>query len=389
MFALFSASLRRYLSLVGQLLLSIANGRRHPVAGLLMLLAFPLFVAWQLLHWLGFLLDEILFPGYRDLPVNRPVFIVGPPRSGTTHLHKVLALDEQYTTFATWECLLGLSITARKLCSGLATADRALGRPVARLSGWLGGLLFAGMEDVHPLSLAGPEEDFLVLMPLPACFLLAIPFPDADWLWRTAKCDQELAPDARDALMDYYRLCIQKHLYIAGKHKIFLSKNASFSGSTEALLRAFPDAAILVCTRDPLATVPSQLSSVAPARGLFGYGEPDREFRERMIDLLQHYYLHLADVLDRHPHRCALLHNHALRDSLAAAVCGALTSVGRQASPGFVEQLEAEAAKSREFVSRHRYTLEEFGLDTDLIRSRFAPVYRRYNFAPSAQRGAN
>jgi hypothetical protein len=150
MFASFLCSLRRYLSLIGQLLLSTMTGRRHPVAGLLMLLAFPLFLAWQLLHWLGFLLDEILFPGYRDLPVSRPIFIVGPPRSGTTHLHQVLSLDEQYTTFSTWECLFGLSISTRKLLLGLAAADRAVGRPFARLSRWLGGLLFAGMDDVHP-----------------------------------------------------------------------------------------------------------------------------------------------------------------------------------------------------------------------------------------------
>jgi hypothetical protein len=389
MFASFLCSLRRYLSLIGQLLLSTMTGRRHPVAGLLMLLAFPLFLAWQLLHWLGFLLDEILFPGYRDLPVSRPIFIVGPPRSGTTHLHQVLSLDEQYTTFSTWECLFGLSISTRKLLLGLAAADRAVGRPFARLSGWLGGLLFAGMDDVHPLSLTAPEEDFLALMPLPACFLLAVPFPDAEWLWRTARCDEELAQGERDSLMQFYKACIKKHLYTHGKNKIFLSKNASFSGSTETLLQVFPDAAILICTRDPLSTVPSQLSSVAPARLLSGYADPDTEFRNRMIDLLQHYYLHLADTLERHPDRCVLLHNHALRNTLTSTVCDALTSVGRHPSPSFIERLEAESAKSREFVSQHRYTLQEFGLDVDLITSRFAPVYRRYDFAPPAQQGAS
>jgi hypothetical protein len=382
-------SLRRYLLLIFQLLVSTVTGRRHPVAGLLMLLAFPLFLAWQLLHWLGLLLDEILYRGYRDLPVERPVFIVGPPRSGTTHLHQVLSLDEQYTTFSTWECLFGLSVSARRLCLGLAAVDRAVGRPLARLSGWLGRRLFAGMDDVHPLSLAAPEEDFLALMPLAACFLLAVPFPDADWLWRTARCDDELWPAERQRLMKYYRSCIQKHLYVHGKDKVFLSKNASFAGTGEALLQTFPDAVLLICTRDPLSVVPSQLSSLAPARGLCGYPDPDRAFRGQMIDLLRHYYLHLADTLERHPDRCALLHNHRLRDALAESVIEALVSVGRTPEPAFVDRLHAQAAKSRDFVSRHHYTLAEFGFDRDLIKSRFEPVYRRYDFAPPVSPGAD
>lgn len=389
MLACFLTSLRRYLLLVIQLVGSTINRSRHPVAGLLLLLAFPVFIAWQLLHWLGFLVDEILFRGYRDVSIAQPLFIVGPPRSGTTHLHQVLALDDQYTTFATWECLFGLSVTARRIGLGLAAADSALGRPLARLMGWLGARLFAGMDDVHPLSLTAPEEDFLALMPLSACFLMVVPLPDADWLWRTARCDEALSPDERERLMHFYRSCIQKHLYVHGRDKVFLSKNASFSGSTQALLQTFPEAALLVCSRDPAATVPSQLSSVAPARALCGYRDPDSRFRERMIDLLHHYYLHLADTLEQHPGRCAMLYNHELRNSLATSVTAALAAVGRVPSPAFTKRLAAEAETSREFVSRHRYTLDEFGLDAELIKSRFASVYRRYDFAPPAQRGAN
>ena len=40
-------------------------------------------VMWLLVA-LGRALDHLLFPGFRQQPIIRPVFIVAPPRSGTT-----------------------------------------------------------------------------------------------------------------------------------------------------------------------------------------------------------------------------------------------------------------------------------------------------------------
>jgi hypothetical protein len=35
-------------------------------------------------------LDRVFFRGYRKQPIDRPIFIVGNPRSGTTFLHRLL-----------------------------------------------------------------------------------------------------------------------------------------------------------------------------------------------------------------------------------------------------------------------------------------------------------
>ncbi|MEM6704121.1 MAG: sulfotransferase, partial [Acidobacteriota bacterium] len=57
----------------------------------LALLVFLLiFVPLQCVHWLGFLLDELFYRGYRRVRIERPLFILGLPRSGTTHLHRTL-----------------------------------------------------------------------------------------------------------------------------------------------------------------------------------------------------------------------------------------------------------------------------------------------------------
>ena len=79
---------------------------------LLLILCFALL---NLLHALGWLLDELFFRRWHKVRVHKAVFIVGLPRSGTTHLQRVLAHDPQFTTFTTWEALLAPTL-CEKYC---------------------------------------------------------------------------------------------------------------------------------------------------------------------------------------------------------------------------------------------------------------------------------
>jgi len=351
-----------------------ANPRRAPLHALLLFLVWPLFLMLQLLHWLGFAADELLFRGWRRVDVRQPLFVLGPPRSGTTHLHHVLSSDPDVTTFRMWECLFGLSVTGRRLLMLCAKIDRALGRPLGRLGSWLGTKFLSDMDDVHPFSMQAPEEDFLTLMPPMQCFILVVAFPNAGALWRSARLDREAPPAQRRRLMRYYRACVQKHLYVFGPEKRFLSKNASFSGAAEALLETFPDARILACDRDPKSTVPSQLSSLKPGLAATGFGGVPDVLRDRLMDLLRFYYLHLFDLARRDPDRVAIVANADLKDHLAETVIAALTRLDRPPGAEFRLRLEALARESRQFKSGHRYTLAEFGLDGAAIERAFADV---------------
>jgi len=58
-------------------------------------------------------LDYALHPAFRDIAIDRPVFIIGNPRSGTTFVHRFLLNTEQLCAFELWEMLLP-AISARK-----------------------------------------------------------------------------------------------------------------------------------------------------------------------------------------------------------------------------------------------------------------------------------
>ncbi len=371
MLSLFILGVGRYAHLFLLAVAGLFDRRRRFLGALLALLAWPLIVLLQLLHWVFWCIDELLFAGYRKVDVTQPLFVIGPPRTGTTFLHKVLADDKDVTTLTLWECLFGFTVTGNKLCRGLATLDRAIGRPVARLSGWLAKSFASDLDDVHPLSLGEPEEDFLTFLPFAGCFLLVAPYPTARWLFKLSRFDRAIPESDRRHVMRWYRRCIQKHLYVHGPDKRFLSKNASFGGMTESLLEEFQDANILTTWREPVAAVSSQLSSLSPSLSWFGFDTIPLELRDALVDQMVFYYQHVAETEATHPERVVRIANDELRTTLKTSVENAYAHLGIPLSDRLRRRLEDAEEESRLHRSSHDYAAEDFGLSDDLIRSRF------------------
>lgn len=389
MFKLFLLTSKRFLLLIVRSF-SIAQPEgampraRPSVRRRLMMLAFlPLLGFLLAVHWLGFLLDELFFRGYRRTPICEPLFVLGVPRSGTTSLHRVLAQDPQFTTFSTWESLFALSVSARKFWLGLARLDRRLlGGALARALGWVERRGFGAMDEVHPMTLDAPEEDYFALLPILSCFILVVPFPFEQRLWDIGQFDRRLSAQEREAVLTYYRRCLQKHLYVHGPDKRLLSKNAAFAPLAQSLQQHFPDARFLICLREPERTLPSQLSSIAPGLAFFGTDTASPWIRDRFIDQLGFYYLNLsAAFAAAEPNRCAWLSLRDFREDLAGSLTAIYRQLGLPLAQSFVDVLAREAQRNRRYQSGHRYSLAQFGLDEAALSSAFASVYRDPQFA--------
>lgn len=355
----------RLLRLSWQALWPAASARPGPALrrALVMLGFLPLFGLVQIVHWIGLLLDEILFPGYRRVEIREPLFVLGVPRSGTTHLHRVLARDPQFTTFSTWECLFAPSVTQRRLWMGVGWLDVRLGRPLGRLLSWLERGAFSGMKSIHPMGLGDPEEDYLALIPLLACFILVLPFPRDPYLWRMGTFDRDMPAAERARLMAFYRGCLQRHLYVHGPDKRLLSKNAAFAPLAGSLRETFPDARFLVCLREPAATLPSQLSAVESGLRFFGSLAAMPGFRDRLAAQLGFYYENLERALGGLPEeRCAWVTMDALTAQLRETLRLVYGRLGLKLPAPFDSWLAQEAARSRGYRSGHRYALDQFGL---------------------------
>lgn len=354
-------------------------GSRHYLIGLALL---PLLALFLVYHWVGLLLDEILFRGYRRVAVREPVFILGVPRSGTTALHHALARDPQFTTFSTWECLFGISITWRLFWRAAGRVDRALGRPLGRLLDVIERRLLGGLQSVHPTGLELPEEDYWTLLPVLACFILVVPFPDARSIWRIGRFDSALAPAERERLMVFYRRCIQRHLYVHGPERRLLSKNAAFAQTADSLLASFPDARVLCCLRDPAGAIASQVKSLDPTlRGL--HGDYRRAgFRDRMVALLaDHYRSLLAILAERAPEQAVFISSTALQQDLAGTVARAYRCLGIELDPVFASELEDIPTPARPVGRQDGHRLHEMGLSPTRIREQCAGIAERFDFS--------
>jgi hypothetical protein len=378
MLRLFVTSTLRFVGIGAGALLRSPDGmsRVRPRRVLMMLGFLPLFALVQGIHWLGFLLDEIFFRGYRAVQIREPLFVLGVPRSGTTNLHAVLARDPQFTTFSTWECLFAPSVSQRLFWRALQRLDAKLGAPLQRLLGAAERRFFASLDDVHAMSLSSPEEDYFALMPALSCFILVLPFPQAAHLWRMGSFDRDMPAAERQRLLDFYADALRRHLYVHGADKRLLSKNAAFASMANSLAAQFPDARFLVCLRDPVQTIPSQLSSIRPGLAFFGVPPTSAPLRERFIEQLAFYYRNLRRLAETQaPARTVTKTLPQLKTDLAGAVRDAYTRLGIPLRADFAATLDAAAAPARRYRSGHRYDLAEFGLDAAAIARRFADAY--------------
>ncbi len=347
---------------------------RRVVAGVIFL---PALLLLQAAHWIGFLLDEVFFRGYRRVAVREPVFVLGPPRSGTTYLHRLLAGDSRYTTFATWECLFAPSITERRIWTGLAAADRLIGSPVARSLRVAGGAVFRWIDDKHPLGLAKPEEDYFCFLPLLCCFILVVPFPEARWVWRMGTFDRDMQEAERRRLLTWYRRCLQRHLYAHGPDRTLLSKNAAFAGMARSLVREFPDARIVICERDAVEVIASQFNSVTDGLRLFGVPPDDPLFRRRLLDCLDFYYRNLQALRgELPPGRIAAAPMEELADDPAALVRRLYERLGLTVTDALEARL-GQIDRRRPHVPAEAPPLSSWGIDIAEVLQRFAAWTRK------------
>lgn len=341
-----------------------------------------LYWAMWLLVAFGRMLDYVLFPGWRKQKVVEPIFIVAPPRSGTTVTQKLMALDEERLVHAKLYQTIFPAICYQRLFDGIAWLDRHLGNPLARLMGWVEKKFFGGWDEMHKLRFNQPEEDdgfFVYSFVTEAIYLL---FPHVDELWEAGFPDA-LAPQDRRKLMSYYRSCLQRQLYANGPHKTVLSKATQSSGAVESLLEAFPDAKFITIIRHPYQSVPSHVSVFYPvwcahSPDIAKDGAVSKSYARLAVKWFQHLY-EFRDKVDPSQYYC-IDYRDLTRDP-RETLEKLYAHFNWKMSDAFRARLTEATQKQAGFQSKHQYTLEEFGLSKEWIEEELGPLLDHYSLA--------
>ena len=348
---------------------------------LVMALFWPVFLIYLMITTVCLWLDHLLFPGFKNIAIKAPVFVIGVPRSGTTFLHRLLSGDQQrFTTMTLWELIFAPSIIQRKIVNILTALDALIGKPCQRLLTWTENKIFSGLDGVHATRLRDPEEDYLALIPVLQCFLLVLPFGDPRFL-QLSRFDDEATPEQKYRLLSFYRGLMQRHLYVHGQHKTFLSKNPSFTPMLNTLALGFPDASFIACVRNPNQAVPSQVSSILVGARLFSGHVNTSWWRTHLMDMLVYYYQHLMNELPKFPES---QHYLVRMEQLASAPQQTVNDIYRQlrlaSTPTYDSWLQAEADQARSYRSAHHYQGQQLGIPAETLLTKFQFVYQHLGY---------
>jgi omega-hydroxy-beta-dihydromenaquinone-9 sulfotransferase len=330
------------------------------------------------LHTVTFALDPILFPALRRTEVRRPVFVVGHARSGTTYLHRMMANDPRFSYVLLWEMFFP-SLLEKKVLRAVLRWDQRLGGRLRRRIDALDERLFSKSQSVHESGLFAPEEDEFLLTMSCASGFWVVQYPyveDLDFYY----VDDRWPAAKRRRVMQFYKECVRRQLALNGVGLTHLSKAPIHCGRVESLIQTFPDARFIVPVRNPYETIPSFLK-------LMQFAWTARKRSEKYIqdsfrffvDSSYHYYQHPLDVLDAHPEVPSMIVDYSdLVTDPAGTVRRAYAEIGMEMVPEQEKALADE--KGREYRSGHSYSLEEFGLEADEIRTRLAPLFERFGW---------
>lgn len=342
-----------------------------------------LFLLFLGLVLLGRALDQIFFPKFKKQPVREPVFVIAPPRSGTTLVQKLLSMDESRFVYLKMYQTIFPSITYQRLIDVAVAVDKALGSPVRRILTFCEKKWFGGWDDLHKLRLDQPEEDdalFLYAFESEAIYLL---FPFIDELWQAGFPDALPATERRK-LMRYYRSCLQRHLYANGANKTLLSKSTQSSGSVQSLLQEFPDAKFITIVRHPYHSVASHVSLFVPvwqthSPDITRDGPVAQAYGRLAVEWYKHLH-RFRDSVD--PSRYYCIDYKDLTENPARTIEQLYTHFGWEISDSHRAQLETANRNQRKFESKHHYTLAEFGLSEPWIQTELKEVLSTYGLRP-------
>ncbi len=306
-------------------------------------------------------------------PIPHPVVIVGPMRSGTTRLHRLLAADRRFAHLRSFETISPVPRPEfEEVLAGRAEDFRPkLARRILKVAR----LANPRTLSIHPTGPYEPEEELGLLVAS---------------MWG-------MKHDAQWTVPSYGRWCEQEDATPAYRHMANLLRLAGWSQQESslrpwilktpqhmldlpALLKVFPDARLIFTHRDPCKVVGSAASLAWNQTIIYSdHAKPEEIGREWLLktDLMTSRMMDARKAIPAE-RMIDVQYDEMDRDWLTtmARVYRFLGLEMETALPG----MERFVQRSRALKRRpHRYSLSEFGLEGDAVRERLSGYIARFD----------
>jgi hypothetical protein len=311
-------------------------------------------------------------PGFDAAPILSPVVITGVPRTGTTALHRLMAVDPRFQGLQTW--LIDSPMPRppveswgdypqfRKTVAGLdAQYAAAPGHRAAH---------HRAAQEVHE-----------------CCMVLWHSFCSNIWAcgsWASPTYDSWWQAQDERAAYDYYYRCVQ---LIGSKEpeKRWLLKNPGHIENLDLLFAIFPGAKVIQTHRDPARAVPSLVSLLMGLHPLYEEDRADQRGENMLMREVARWScaLRKADAARKaHPGKVLdIVHADFHRDPMGVLekIYGFIAmAIPDQTRAGFAARI-AEKPELQHGI--HRYAIADYGMTEDEARAPFGDYVQRFDLA--------
>lgn len=317
----------------------------------------------EVAHWLA------REPSIAEERIDRPIFLMGLPRSGTTFLHHLFDHDRQLRLLRCWETLRPCPPPAfdpSSVAPRLDAARQFLGQWKTEI---------VNFDATHLIDAEGPDECSLVLNQIfaQAGFQNYVKVPSFfDWFYEFADFER---------IYSYHKSVLQL-LQWRDAPRRWVLKYPNHLLAMRAIRQIHPDAIFVVSHRDPVRTLASLCDLT------FQYRAPRYAINDRAGIGRE-----MWDFVGKHIDRFLEFRNSGAADhgvvdvDYYRLVNDPVATVGAVYEAVEMEMPDEVRVKLADWTARnpkgkrgeHAYRLEDYGLDFDQVNARFAAYRRLYS----------
>lgn len=305
--------------------------------------------------------------------IAAPIIVVGPVRSGTTRLQRLLAADKRFAYLAAWE---GFNPAPRK---GENDADRASRRQEVVKFLKAGQRINPGAFAAHPMDADAADEEILLFNQTFDGLSYAALYHAPRYLAYLLNGDRGAAYRAMARLLKLVSWARGDD-----ERKPWILKTPQHMLDLPYLLQAFPDAKLLFTHRDPIKTIASTLSLTWN----FAVLNTDRPCR----GLIRDSWLPLCEEMAR---RCMAsrenlpewqqmdVHYDEMNRDWLAVMKRVYDFIGIEHVPDAQESAAAWLSSSQRdnIHGKHKYALADYGITASEVGSRMGFYRDRYDIS--------
>ena len=308
-------------------------------------------------------------PGFDAKPIVSPVVITGVPRTGTTALHRLMAVDPRFQGLQTW------------------LLDSPMPRPP--LDTWASYPEFQkSLAVIEARYAAAPQKraaHHIAAEEVHECCMLLYQSFNSNILscsWSSATYDAWQRSQDEAAAYAYYYKCVQL-IGLNDPDKRWLLKNPGHIENLDLLFAVYPDARVIQTHRDPAKAIPSLVSLLMNLHPIFEEGRTDQRAENMLVREVQVW----SDAV----RRC-----DAVRESHPGQVLDVVHADFHRDPMGVLERIygfidmdipdDTRAAMARRIEEKpelargaHRYAITDYGMTEEQAREPFGDYVQRFD----------